>query len=101
MPTGLSHLSLPMDVFFGSDEFLVMFVPVVVYWVYSGIYETLGSFDNYRLHSKTEEEAENMVSKFDVVKGVLFQQVIQVATSFLVFQVGALSFLLTFFFMNP
>lgn len=76
-----------MDEFFGSDEFLATFVPVVIYWLYSGIYEILGSFDNYRLHSKMDEKTENTVSKFDVVKGVIFQQVIQAATSFLFFQV--------------
>lgn len=76
-----------MDEFFGSDEFLATFVPVVIYWLYSGIYEILGSFDNYRLHSKMDEKTENTVSKFDVVKGVIFQHVIQGATSFLFFQV--------------
>lgn len=76
-----------MDEFFGSDEFLATFVPVVIYWLYSGIYEILGSFDNYRLHSKMDEKTENTVSKFDVVKGVIFQHVIQAATSFLFFQV--------------
>ncbi|KAJ0963806.1 hypothetical protein J5N97_028928 [Dioscorea zingiberensis] len=75
-----------MDEFFGSDEFLVMFVPIVVYWVYSGIYEILGSSDNYRLHSKGDEDTKNMVSKLDVLQGVLFQQAIQAATSLLVFK---------------
>ncbi|KAJ0986223.1 hypothetical protein J5N97_004579 [Dioscorea zingiberensis] len=75
-----------MDEFFGSDEFLVMFVPFVVYWVYSGMYELLGSLDNYRLHSKRDEDTKNLVSKLDVIKGVLFQQFIQSSTAMLIFK---------------
>ncbi|KAH7651551.1 sphinganine C4-monooxygenase protein [Dioscorea alata] len=75
-----------MDEFFSSDEFMVMFVPIIVYWVYSGLYEMLGSLDNYRLHSRRDEETKNLVSKLDVFKGVLFQQSLQAATTFLIFK---------------
>lgn len=65
MSARLSHISLflSMDEFFGSDEFLATFVPVVIYWLYSGIYEILGSFDNYRLHSKMDEKTERTRSR--------------------------------------
>ncbi|XWS64269.1 hypothetical protein CRYUN_Cryun06bG0171900 [Craigia yunnanensis] len=60
-----------------SDELLGTFVPIIVYWVYSGIYMACGSFENYRLHSKLDEEEKNLVSKEKVIKNVLLQQTIQ------------------------
>lgn len=81
------YLSFTMDEFFSSDEFMVMIVPLIVYWVYSGLYEMLGSLDNYRLHSRRDEDTKNLVSKLDVFKGVLFQQSLQAATTFLIFKV--------------
>lgn len=69
-----------------SDEILGTFVPLVVYWIYSGIYVVLGLFgENYRLHSKQEEDEKNLVSKGDVVKGVLFQQLVQAVVATLLF----------------
>lgn len=67
--------------FFGSDEFLVMFMPILVYWIYSGIYEVLSPLENYRLHSKRDEDTKNLVSKRHVLKRVLFQQAIQATIS--------------------
>ncbi|XP_065049404.1 sphinganine C4-monooxygenase 2-like [Musa acuminata AAA Group] len=63
--------------FIAYDDFLLMIIPIVVYWVYSGIYEVLGSSEKYRLHSRRDEETKNLASKRDVVKGVLFQQALQ------------------------
>ncbi|MBA0613307.1 hypothetical protein Godav_013766 [Gossypium davidsonii] len=68
-----------------SDELLGTVVPIVVYWIYSGLYMCLGSFENYRLHSKSDEEEKNLVSKLTVVKGVLFQQLLQAAVAILLF----------------
>ncbi|KAK5839453.1 Sphingoid base hydroxylase 1 -like protein [Gossypium arboreum] len=68
-----------------SDELLGTVVPIVVYWIYSGMYMCLGSFENYRLHSKSDEEEKNLVSKLTVVKGVLFQQLLQAAVAILLF----------------
>ncbi|CAL9775248.1 unnamed protein product [Musa acuminata subsp. burmannicoides] len=73
--------------FAASDELLGTFVPVAVYWVYSGIYVLLGDLENYRLHTKAEENAKNIVSKWTVVKGVLLQQAFQIAVSLLLFTV--------------
>uniref|UniRef100_A0A5B7A8L7 Putative Sphingoid base hydroxylase 2 n=1 Tax=Davidia involucrata TaxID=16924 RepID=A0A5B7A8L7_DAVIN len=70
-----------------SDELLGIFVPILVYWVYSGIYILLGSFENYRLHSRKDEDNKNLVSKKTVVKGVLLQQALQVITGILVYNV--------------
>lgn len=70
-----------------SDELLGTFVPILVYWAYSGIYCLLGSFENYRLHSKRDEDEKNLVSKGTVVKGVLLQQTIQAIVAILLFTV--------------
>ncbi|GMI87377.1 sphingoid base hydroxylase 2 [Hibiscus trionum] len=50
-------------------------IPIVVYWVYSGLYTVFGNFfNNYRLHPKEDEDNKNLVSKGTVIKGVLRQQ---------------------------
>ncbi|KAL9306107.1 putative sphingolipid C4-monooxygenase [Arabidopsis thaliana] len=74
-----------------SDEFLGTFVPILVYWVYSGMYICLGSLDKYRLHSKIDEDEKNLVSKSAVVKGVLLQQTLQAIISVILFKVLNLS----------
>lgn len=87
--------------FIGSDDFYMMFAPVVVYWAYSGMYEVLSSrVEKYRLHSRKEEETKNLASKKDVVKGVLLQQAIQAAIAFTVLQVcdRGLSYSISSFF---
>lgn len=70
-----------------SDELLGTFVPILIYWVYSGIYALLGSLENYRLHSKKDEDEKNLVSKGTVVKGVLLQQTLQAIVAILLFTV--------------
>ncbi|KAF7809133.1 sphinganine C4-monooxygenase 1-like [Senna tora] len=71
-----------------SDELLGTFVPIFVYWIYSGIYVVLGLFsENYRLHSKKDEDEKNLVTKAMVVKGVLLQQVVQAVVALLLFAV--------------
>ncbi|XP_057948481.1 sphinganine C4-monooxygenase 1-like [Malania oleifera] len=70
-----------------SDEFLGTFAPIVVYWVYSGMYVLLGVFENYRLHTRKEEDDKNLVSKSTVVRGVLLQQMIQAVVAIILFTV--------------
>jgi sphinganine C4-monooxygenase len=72
-----------------SDELLGTFVPIAVYWLYSGMYILLDrmEMDDYRLHPKGEEETKNIVSKWTVVKGVLVQQGFQIAVSLILFTV--------------
>lgn len=71
-----------------SDELLGTFVPILVYWIYSGIYTILGDLDNYRLHPKKDEDEKNLVTKRDVVKGVLLQQAVQASVATLLFAVS-------------
>ncbi|KAF3340097.1 sphinganine C(4)-monooxygenase 2-like protein [Carex littledalei] len=70
-----------------SDELLVVFGPIAVYWIYSGIYEWFSCMEKYRLHSKKEEDNMNLVSKRDVMICVLFQQAIQASSTFLLIQI--------------
>ncbi|XP_039124255.1 sphinganine C4-monooxygenase 1-like [Dioscorea cayenensis subsp. rotundata] len=70
-----------------SDELLGTFVPIAVYWLYSGLYILLDGFDKYRLHTRAEEAEKNVVSRSSVVKGVLLQQAVQVIVSLLLFMV--------------
>ncbi|XP_075481869.1 sphinganine C4-monooxygenase 1-like [Primulina tabacum] len=70
-----------------SDEILGTFVPIIVYWVYSGIYITLGFLDNYRLHTRKDEDEKNLASKKDVFKGVLLQQAVQAVVATVLFAV--------------
>ena len=73
-----------------SDEALAIVVPILVYWVYSGMYMALGqSMDKYRLHPRKQEDSKNLVSKRDVVMGVLLQQLVQAAVAAAVFTVRA------------
>lgn len=70
-----------------SDEALAVVVPIVVYWVYSGMYLILGqSMDKYRLHSRSED-SKNLVSKREVVIAVLSQQVLQAVLAAIVLTV--------------
>lgn len=66
-----------------ADELLVAFVPIVVYWVYSGICAMLESMENYKLYSKKDEDEKNLVSRMTVLKGVLFHQTMQSITNLL------------------
>lgn len=77
-----------------SDELLGTVAPIVVYWLYSGIYVALSSLERYRLHTKAEEEEKNLVSKSTVVKGVLLQQLVQAAVAILLFTVKFPAFIL-------
>ncbi|KAL2904491.1 Sphinganine C4-monooxygenase 2 [Bienertia sinuspersici] len=70
-----------------SDEILGTFAPIIVYWVYSGIYMLLDSFDNYRLHSRKDEDEKNLVSKSTVIKGVILQQSVQALVAIVLFAV--------------
>ncbi|KAL3840593.1 hypothetical protein ACJIZ3_025184 [Penstemon smallii] len=70
-----------------SDELIGTFAPIILYWAYSGIYVMLGSLENYRLHTKKDEDEKNLVPKLDVVKGVLLQQAVQSIVATILFAV--------------
>ncbi|ONH90299.1 hypothetical protein PRUPE_8G045600 [Prunus persica] len=60
-----------------SDEAMGTFAPILVYWLYAGLYQLLPPLDNYRLHTRREEDDKNSVPLPSVVKGVLLQQLVQ------------------------
>ncbi|OAY71409.1 Sphinganine C4-monooxygenase 2 [Ananas comosus] len=70
-----------------SDETMGTFAPIVVYWVYAGVYQLLPPLDRYRLHTRKEEEQKNLVSLSSVIKGVLLQQLAQATIAQLLFLV--------------
>ncbi|KAJ1284601.1 hypothetical protein BS78_03G217500 [Paspalum vaginatum] len=74
-----------MAAFMSAEQLVVTLAPVIVYWVYAGMYEVLLArttvLDRYRLHSRQEEETKNIASRKDVVRGVLLQQALQAAIS--------------------
>ncbi|PON87516.1 Fatty acid hydroxylase [Trema orientale] len=72
-----------------SDEVLGTVVPIIIYWAYSGMLALLGLIlaENYRFHSKKDEEEKNLVPKGAVIKGVLLQQSIQAMVAAICFMV--------------
>ena len=83
-----------------SDELLGTFVPIAVYWLYSGLYVALDGvegLDAYRLHPRGEEAARNVVSR-----GAVVQQAFQVVVALTLFAVIllALSCLYSFWFAD-
>ncbi|CAI7853623.1 unnamed protein product [Closterium sp. NIES-53] len=74
------------------DHALGIVLPVVVYWIYGGLLDFLDSMDikvmnRWRLHSRSDEQKLNLVSKGAVVRGVLLQQLLQVVVAVLLFLV--------------
>lgn len=69
-----------------SDEFVATFAPIVVYWVYGGLYHLLPPLEKYRLHTKQEENEKNLVPLSSVIKTVLLQHLIQAAIAQFVFR---------------
>ncbi|CAA7401898.1 unnamed protein product [Spirodela intermedia] len=67
------------------EDALVTFVPIVVYWVASGIYTILSSVEKYRLHPREEENSKNLVSRGQVIRGVILQQAVQATASLILF----------------
>uniref|UniRef100_A0A0V0IAV8 Putative sphinganine C(4)-monooxygenase 1-like n=1 Tax=Solanum chacoense TaxID=4108 RepID=A0A0V0IAV8_SOLCH len=68
-----------------SDEVMGTFAPIVVYWLYAGLYQLLPPMDKYRLHTRKEENTKNLVPLASVVKGVLLQQFFQATVAHLLF----------------
>ncbi|XP_077251512.1 very-long-chain aldehyde decarbonylase GL1-9-like [Tasmannia lanceolata] len=68
-----------------SDESMGTFAPIVVYWLYAGIYQILPPLDRYRLHTRKEEEQKNLVPISLVIKGVLLQQLVQAIVAQILF----------------
>lgn len=67
------------------DFYLSLLAPTIAYWVVSiffHIIDTLDLFPQYRLHTPAEIAQRNKASRFEVLRDVLFQQVIQGVMAF-------------------
>lgn len=68
-----------------SDAFIQAALPVVGYWVVSLIFHAIDVYDlfpQYRLHTPAEVLKRNHVSRYEVLRDVIFQQIIQIIASF-------------------
>lgn len=65
------------------DFWMSLVAPVVVYWVLSLTFHAIDVYDvfpQYRLHTPEEILKRNRVSRYEVARDVIFQQILQVAT---------------------
>ncbi|KAJ5552015.1 hypothetical protein N7535_000038 [Penicillium sp. DV-2018c] len=73
--TTREHLLAPLP-----DNILTLILPIVAYWAMSMIYHFLDVNDyfiEYRLHTPAEVSKRNKVTRWEVVRDVVLQQVIQ------------------------
>jgi len=89
-----------------DDVVLGIVLPLVVYWLYAGMYHMMmmmmpPALEPFRLHSVQEEEQRNLVSLPQVVKGVLLQQAIQALIALLLFVGSSSSLDFHFPFLLP
>jgi sphinganine C4-monooxygenase len=69
-----------------SDVWMSVLLPVITYWIVSGIFHTidvLDLFPQYRLHTPEEISSRNHVTRYDCLRDVIVQQIIQVVTGYL------------------
>ncbi|CAG8510096.1 25663_t:CDS:2 [Gigaspora rosea] len=71
-----------------SDKHLSLLLPIIIYWVYSGMYHLISKyqvpfFEKYRIRSLEETETRNKVSTSEVIKGVIVQQFLQTVLGFI------------------
>lgn len=71
---------LPPLVPWVSDAYLALALPVVAYWAVSGIFHLVDVYDlfpQYRLHTPAEVLKRNHVTRWEVFRDVILQQIIQ------------------------
>ncbi|ETI19729.1 hypothetical protein G647_08742 [Cladophialophora carrionii CBS 160.54] len=72
-----------------SDPVLQLLSPVVAYWVVSGFFHILDVYElcsRYRLHTPAEVLKRNHVTRYEVLRDVILQQIIQTAFGLLIAQ---------------
>lgn len=63
-----------------SDNILALLLPIIAYWGLSMVYHVIDEYDlfpQYRLHTPAEVLKRNHVTRWQVVRDVLIQQVVQ------------------------
>lgn len=79
LPSYTLHLRAPLVAPI-SDKYLTLILPVVAYWGLSMIFHWIDLrdwFPQYRLHTPAEVSKRNHVSRGEVLRDVLIQQVVQ------------------------
>ncbi|KAL2888339.1 Sphingolipid C4-hydroxylase SUR2 [Ceratocystis lukuohia] len=69
-----------------NDVTLVAILPVLVYWITSMFFHFIDVYDfwaQYRIHTPEEITSRNKVSRYEVARDTIMQQIIQMATSIL------------------
>lgn len=77
---------LPALLPFMSDKTLVVIGPIVLYWVFSMLFhliDVMDLFPQYRLHTPAEILERNRVTRWEVIRDVLLQQVVQFLMGYL------------------
>ncbi|XP_078442509.1 sphinganine C4-monooxygenase 1-like [Wolffia australiana] len=69
------------------EELLPTFLPVLVYWITSGIYHIMVDSKEYRLFTEEEEEEQNIVPPKEVLRGVLANQAMQMVLAIFYFSI--------------
>lgn len=67
---------------FIPDKYLILVLPIVAYWAFSMIFHYIDTHDwfpQYRLHTPAEVLKRNHVSRWEVVRDVIIQQIVQTA----------------------
>ena len=62
------------------DNVLALMLPIIAYWGLSMIYHFIdvnGYFEQYRLHTPAEVLKRNKVTRWEVIRDVVLQQIIQ------------------------
>ena len=71
---------LPSLIPWFNDKYLALAMPIIAYWVVSGLFhiiDTLDLFPQYRLHVPAEILKRNHASRWEVFRDVILQQIIQ------------------------
>ena len=69
------------------DKVLLLLLPIAAYWIFSLFFHYIDTHDylsQYRLHTPAEVLKRNRVSRRDVVRDVIIQQVVQTMTGFVI-----------------
>ena len=72
-----------------SDAHLALLLPVVAYWAVSFMYHVIDTYDllpKYRLHPSAEVSKKNRVGRWECLRDVIIQQVLQTAAGLLYIQ---------------
>ncbi|TGZ78983.1 hypothetical protein EX30DRAFT_342672 [Ascodesmis nigricans] len=78
---------LPPLIPFFSDETLLLAAPVITYWVFSLFFHVLDVYNflpQYRLHTPEEVLKRNHVSRYEVLRDVILQHIMQTGIGFVV-----------------